>query len=113
MTRDRGLPFSTSTSQLLRSEQVGEDRSGAMGRGMLAGYRYAEDNRHDRANLGRIARARSAPDVIVSLEPVEIPAHEPTDAVAFWSGFAHGVQRYLLEERHHREQDAPGSPGVA
>jgi hypothetical protein len=67
---------------------------------MTLGYGYAERHRQDRASLGRIARARSAGAVARHVDPTEISADGVDDRVAFWSGFAHGVQRYLLDEAH-------------
>jgi hypothetical protein len=76
-----------------------EDRS-SIEKAMTIGYSYAEKHRHDRLSLGRIARARSASEVTANVDPDEIAADGIIDPVAFWSGFAHGVRWYLLEEAH-------------
>jgi hypothetical protein len=64
------------------------------------GYGYAERHRHERRSLGRIARARSASEVTANVDPADIAADGIADPVPFWSGFAHGVRWYLLEEAH-------------
>ena len=64
------------------------------------GYGYAEKHRDDRLSLGRIARARSASEVTANVDPGEIAVDGTIDPVAFWSGFAHGVGWYLLEQAH-------------
>jgi hypothetical protein len=87
---------------------MSEDRSSSIEEAMTLGYGYAEKHRDDRVSLGRIARARSATEVTASLDPAEIAADEIIDPVAFWSGFAHGVRWYLLEEaRVLFDQQAP------
>ena len=78
---------------------MSEDRS-SIEQAMTLGYAYAEKHRHDRLSLGRIARARSASEVTANVDPSEIAAGGIVDPVAFWSGFAHGVGWYLLEEAH-------------
>jgi hypothetical protein len=77
-----------------------EDRSSSIEKAMTLGYGYAEKHQHDRLSLGRIARARSASEVTASVDPTEIAADGSIDPIAFWSGFAHGVRWYLLEEAH-------------
>lgn len=77
-----------------------EGGSSSIERGMTLGYGYAEKHRHDRLSLGRIARSRSAAAVTKHVDLTEITADGIDDPVAFWSGFVHGVQRYLLEEAH-------------
>jgi len=79
---------------------MSEDRSSSIEKGITLGYGYAEKHRDDRLSVGRIARARSAPEVTANVDPAEIAADGIPDPVAFWSGFAHGVRRYLLEEGH-------------
>jgi hypothetical protein len=79
---------------------MSEGRSSSIGKGMTFGYGYAEKHGHDRLRLGRIARAHSASEVTANVDPAEIAADGIADPVAFWSGFAHGVGRYLLEEGH-------------
>ena len=80
--------------------EMSEDRSSAIEKAMTLGYGYAEKHRDDRLSLGRIARARSASEVTANVDPAEIAADGIIDPVAFWSGFAHGVGWYLLEQAH-------------
>jgi hypothetical protein len=77
-----------------------ERRSSSIEQGIGLGYAYAKKHRDDRLQLRRIVRARSAPELRANLDPAEIAADGVTDTVAFWSGFAHGVGRYLLDEGH-------------
>ena len=77
-----------------------EDRPPSIEEGLTLGYGYAEKHRDDRLTLGRIARARSAPEVAANVDPAKIPADGIADQVAFWSGFASGVKRYLVDEMH-------------
>jgi hypothetical protein len=79
---------------------MSEDRPSPIEKAMALGYGYAEKHRDDRRSLGRIARARSAPEVTAHVDPAETAPDGIADPVAFWSGFAHGVRRYLLEEAH-------------
>jgi hypothetical protein len=76
-----------------------EERSGWLELGMTAGYAYAtKRSEADRLRLGRIARAHSAADVKANVAPSEITQIEATRPTSFWSGFAHGVGRYLFEQ---------------
>jgi hypothetical protein len=79
---------------------MSDDRPSSIEEGLTLGYGYGEKHRDDRLTLGRIARARSAPEVAANVDPAEIPADGIADHVAFWSGFAHGVKRYLVDEMH-------------
>jgi hypothetical protein len=79
---------------------MSDDSSSSIEEGLTLGYSYADKHRDDRQTLGRIARARSAPEVAATVDPAEIPADGIADQVAFWSGFAHGVKRYLVDEMH-------------
>jgi hypothetical protein len=84
------------------SEPVSEEpdsRRGeaALERGLEAGYRYAESHREDRGLLKTLARARSAPEVTASLDDADA-AGEVGDPHQFWSGFAHGVAKFLVED---------------
>lgn len=67
--------------------------------GLQLGFAYAtECGLDDRLRLGRIARAHTPEDVKANLGGSEtLPVHA-ADPVAFWSGFAHGVARYLSEQ---------------
>jgi hypothetical protein len=79
---------------------MSEVRSSPIEEGMTLGYGYAEKHRDDRPSLRRIVRAHSVPEVTANVDQAAIAADGIADPVAFWSGFAHGVGRYLLEERH-------------
>lgn len=67
---------------------------------MNLGYGYAEKHQDDRLRLGLIARAKSASEVTANVGSGEIPADGIANPVAFWSGFAHGVRWYLIDEAH-------------
>jgi hypothetical protein len=76
-----------------------EERSGWLEHGMTAGYAYAtKRGEADRLRLGRIARAHSAADVKANIVQSELTRMEATRPTPFWSGFAHGVGRYLSEQ---------------
>jgi hypothetical protein len=79
---------------------MSEDRSSSIEKAIAVGYAYAEEHRHDRLRLGRIARAQSASEVTANLDPGEIATDGSGNSVAFWSGFAHGVGWKLLNEAH-------------
>ena len=79
---------------------VDRDRSQSIEQGLALGYRYAEKHRDDRLSLRAIARARSAADAAAKVDDDEIATETITDPVGFWSGFSHGVARYLLAEGH-------------
>ena len=71
--------------------------STALSLGLEAGLGYASENGGDRRLLGRIVRAHTADEVAAVLG---VDAGEPDgvdDRVAYWSGFAHGVRRFLQE----------------
>jgi len=70
--------------------------SPALGLGLEDGLRYATQYHDDRRLLGRIVRARSAVEVADAVAGTALPP-EGIDEVAYWSGFAHGVGRYLRE----------------
>jgi hypothetical protein len=77
---------------------MSEHGSSSLEEGLTLGYGYAERHRDDRASLRRIVRARSAPEVTANIDPADVAVDAATAPVAFWSGFAHGVRRYLVEE---------------
>jgi hypothetical protein len=79
---------------------MSKDRSSSIEKAMALGHDYAARHQHERLSLGRIARARSASEVTANVDPTDIPADGIADPVPFWSGFAHGVRWYLLEEAH-------------
>jgi len=73
------------------------ERLSSLSEGLTAGYRYADANRHDRTTLKTIARARSVADITAAVDPARLEPHELGDQTAFWSGFAHGVAKFLVE----------------
>jgi hypothetical protein len=74
----------------------------ALNLGLEAGFRYATENPGDRRRLGRIVRAHTATDVTAIVGGSVSEPEGIDDRVAYWSGFAHGVTRFLQENR-----DAP------
>lgn len=69
---------------------------------MEDGIGYAKAHLYDWARLGLIVRAHSAAEVAANLDP-SFPRPEGTDdTVAYWSGFAHGVQRVVARLRASR-----------
>ena len=77
---------------------MSEDRPSSIEEGLTLGYGYAEKYRDDRLTLRRIATARSASEVAAAVDRADIAADGIADQAAFWSGFAHGVKRYLVDE---------------
>jgi hypothetical protein len=69
----------------------------ALERGLEAGYSYARLHREDRERLKALARAQSAGDVTASLDDADTPG-EVGDPRQFWSGFVHGVAKFLVED---------------
>jgi hypothetical protein len=81
-----------------------EERSRWLEIGMTAGYSYAtKRGEADRLRLGRIARAHSAAEVKANVAQNEITQMEAPRPTSFWSGFAHGVGRYLLGSHFFRD----------
>jgi hypothetical protein len=71
--------------------------STALNRGLEAGLRYATENPGDRRRLGRIVRAHTAADVVAIVAGSVDECDGINDPSAYWSGFAHGVRRFLQE----------------
>jgi hypothetical protein len=69
----------------------------ALDRGLEDGVRWASAHLADRARLGRIARAHNAGETVASLDSTLSMPEGVDDASAYWSGFAHGVQRVVRE----------------
>ena len=64
---------------------------------MEDGVEWALAHLADRARLGRIVKAHTAAEVVANLDPTfQMPAGV-ADSVAYWSGFAHGVQRVVRD----------------
>jgi hypothetical protein len=71
--------------------------STALDVGLEAGLSYATENPGDRRRLGRIARAHTAADVAAIVGEGRAEPTGISDRAAYWSGFAHGVRRFLQE----------------
>jgi hypothetical protein len=69
----------------------------ALSRGLEDGASYANAHLADWARLGRIARAHTAAEVVAILDATVGQPDGVGDPVAYWSGFAHGVQRVVRE----------------
>ena len=65
--------------------------------GLDDGATWAKAHLADRARLGRIVRAHTAAGVVANLDPTFEAPDGVADPVAYWSGFAHGVQRVVRE----------------
>jgi hypothetical protein len=74
--------------------------------GLEDGLTWAQAHLADRARLGRVARAHTAAEVVANLDRTFQMPDGVADSVAYWSGFAHGVQRVL-------RATAGGSPPLA
>ena len=77
------------------STSQGVQRASSLSRGLEDGATYANAHLTDWARLGRIARAHTAADVVAIVETSFGPPDGVDDAVAYWSGFAHGVGRVV------------------
>jgi hypothetical protein len=73
------------------------DELSARERGLMLGHTYAS-HQPDRVKLRRIATARNAKDVKASVDQTVCEPADLENAVAFWSGFAHGVTRFLVDQ---------------
>jgi|HubBroStandDraft_4_1064222.scaffolds.fasta_scaffold1019747_1 hypothetical protein len=71
--------------------------STALDLGLEAGLSYATENPGDRRRLGRIVRAHTAAEVAAIVSESVSEPDDVNDRVAYWSGFAHGVRRFLQE----------------
>jgi hypothetical protein len=56
------------------------------------------DTKGDRAKLRPIVMARTADEVRTNVDSTAIKRAGLDDSVAFWSGFAHGVATFLVEQ---------------
>jgi hypothetical protein len=65
--------------------------------GLEDGVEWARTHLADRARLGRIVRAHNAAEVVPNLDSRLGMPDGVADSAAYWSGFAHGVQRVLRE----------------
>ncbi len=66
-------------------------------RGLMLGHTYASSE-VDRVKLRGIARARNAVEVKAAVESTIDEPADVDDPVAFWSGFAHGVTAFLVDQ---------------
>jgi hypothetical protein len=88
--------------------------STALNLGLEAGLRYASENNSDRRRLARIVRAHTADEVAAILSGDVGEPDGIDDRVAYWSGFAHGVSRFLQdvargpEPTSHRRSTSSG-----
>jgi hypothetical protein len=71
--------------------------STALDRGLQDGIAWARAHLADRPRLGRIVRAHNAGEVVANLEPALETPDGILDPAAYWSGFAHGVQRVVRD----------------
>ena len=69
----------------------------ALDQGLEDGARYARRHLADRTRLGRIVRTHTAAEVVANLGTTFREPDGVIDSAAYWSGFAHGVQRVLRE----------------
>ena len=67
-------------------------------RGLILGHSYASRCGGDHAKLRPIVRAKTADEVRANVDSTLIEPAGIDDPVAFWSGFAHGVAAFLVEE---------------
>jgi hypothetical protein len=67
-------------------------------RGLIVGHAYASRYEGDRATLRPIVMARKADEVKANVDSTVIEPAGLENSVAFWSGFAHGVAAFLVEE---------------
>jgi hypothetical protein len=66
--------------------------------GLIIGHAYATRNEGDRVGLRRIVMARTAEEVRANVDSALIEPAGIDSPVAFWSGFAHGVGAFLVEQ---------------
>jgi hypothetical protein len=67
-------------------------------RGLIFGHAYATRYEGDRAKLRPIVRAKTADEVSANVDSTVAEPAGIEDPVAFWSGFAHGVAAFLVED---------------
>jgi len=69
----------------------------ALDQGLEDGVNWSKAHLADRARLGHIVRAHTAAEVVANLDPTFQMRDGVADSVAYWSGFAHGVQRVVMD----------------
>jgi hypothetical protein len=67
-------------------------------RGLIIGHAHASRYEGDRAKLRPIVMARTVDEVRANVDSTVIEPAGLESSVAFWSGFAHGVAAFLVEE---------------
>ena len=82
---------------------------GTLERGMVAGREYASRVGGDHAKLRPVVKARNAEETRAAIDWNLIEAIEGEQPVAFWSGFAHGVRQFLVDEAAKLSAHRPGS----
>jgi hypothetical protein len=74
---------------------VAELAATSLSRGLEDGASYANAHLSDWTRLGHIARAHTAAEVIALVDTTFEQPDSVENAVAYWSGFAHGVGRVI------------------
>jgi len=69
----------------------------ALEQGLEDGVNWARAHLADRPRLGRIVRAHTAAEVVANLDQTFEVRNGFAGSVAYWSGFAHGVQRVVRD----------------
>ena len=90
--------YTAAAEDAARSSTVDSSGLTARERGLLVGHAYASRYEGDRAKLRPIVMARRADEVRANVDSTVIEPAELESAVAFWSGFAHGVAAFLVED---------------
>jgi len=85
------------------------DELSAREQGLQLGREYAVSARADRAKLRRVVRAETAAEVRANIDWSLLGAIDQERPVAFWSGFAHGVRNFLVDEAA-APSDEPATP---
>ena len=76
--------------------------------GLRVGHEYAMAFANDRAKLRRASvRAKDADEVKASIDWSFLEPTSQQRPVAFWSGFAHGVRDFLVDEAAALSGHAP------
>jgi len=81
-----------------------------MDKGMLAGQEYAIRTGGDHAKLRPVVKSWSAAEIHSAVDWDLIGPIEKEQPVEFWSGFAHGVRQFLVDEAATLSKDPPGAP---
>jgi hypothetical protein len=68
--------------------------------GLMLGHTYAFRHAGDRPKLRPIVMSRTADEVKANVDSTVTEPAGLESPVAFWSGFAHGVAAFLVEDAH-------------